>query len=98
MKNDLEVLLDQSRVDRLVEFMELVDCDPSEVLDTVEQIPLMKAAVKGRGSQVVYFGRYKGSRLSDVPSDYLRWACRERKVSGSFHRFQKQAKAELRRR
>jgi uncharacterized protein (DUF3820 family) len=77
------------------QFLEVVDCEPAEVLDTAERLPGLKAAVKGASGITVYFGKHKGLMLGQVPSSYLRWALSVGEPSRSFRRFQRQAQTEL---
>lgn len=62
------------------EFLELVDCDPSEVRD----IPAHRMGVDptyipperrrtGLGNCEMYFGMHRGKLFRDIPKDYLRW-------------------------
>ena len=57
-----------------LDFMEIVVCEPWEVLDIPEQKPVTEAdRRRGAGSFQIYFGKYKGLALNEIPRDYLEW-------------------------
>jgi hypothetical protein len=87
---------------RLAAFLEIVDCDPAAVIDTFELCGHWAVPAEdfqpAPGGDVMFFGRYKGQRIADVPDHYLRWALGVQNPNRSMRRFQKDAAAELQRR
>ncbi len=88
---------------RLAAFLEIVECDPADVIDAFEQcghlpVPTDDFQPPPGGDDVLFFGRYKGQRIGDVPDNYLCWAVGVQDPNRSMRRFQAEAAAELRRR
>jgi hypothetical protein len=81
-------------MDRLQQFLELVDCRPDEVRDVppLQQPPSPETRRLSSGEAQIYFGKYKGKKLKEIPPSYLRWALSQRASSRSFRKFQQQAK------
>jgi uncharacterized protein (DUF3820 family) len=82
----------------LEEFLELVECDPSAVLDIPpERIDVDHSAFKGKARPKVFvtFGKHKGSMLSEVPAEYLWWIAEQPARTVWFGKFQEQVAEEL---
>ena len=86
-------------------FLELVRCRPDEVLDIpadrLNQPPQSvtaspEARLKSIGEKQIYFGKHKGKKMREVPTDYLQWALGEKAKDNSFRKFQRDAKEYLR--
>ena len=100
--NQLTNNVEKSDMDRKVrDFMELVDCRAEEVLDIpadrLRQPPQSvtaspEARLKSVGEKQIYFGKHKGKKLREVPTDYLKWALGEKPKDRSFRKFQRDAK------
>ena len=82
-------------------FLELVRCRPDEVLDIpadrLNQPPQSvtaspEARLKSIGEKQIYFGKHKGKKMREVPTDYLQWALGEKPKNNSFRKFQRDAK------
>jgi len=57
-----------------LEFMEIVECEPWEVLDIPEYKPITEEdRQRGAGTYQLYFGKHKGKSLHEIPRDYLEW-------------------------
>ena len=86
------------------EFLELVDCQPEDVLNIpaqrVHQPPhstpggvdaVNETRRLSLGDKPVYFGKHAGKKLKDVPRDYLEWALGQKPNNKSFRKFQRDA-------
>jgi hypothetical protein len=93
---------DTTQDPKLREFLELVDCEPREVLDiptgqvlTTEELSDEcecidpEARRNSLGEKQVYFGKHGGKKLKDVPLDYLEWALSQQPTTKGFRRFQR---------
>jgi len=88
---------------RTAMFLDLVDCDPSEVIDSFQRYGGMKAPTDQDLLEVasrheMMFGKHKGVLLREVPSDYLKWAVAVPDPTKGLKRFCRQAQGELFRR
>lgn len=75
------------------QFLEVVNCDPSQVRDIGE--PPSPAELQARrenalGNCELYFGKYKGQRIADVPEGYLRWLIAQPKISKGIEKAKRQ--------
>jgi hypothetical protein len=90
---------------RLQEFLERVNCRPEEVKDIPPGRRLTTAQLKAEcaridpqaqrrslGEMGVYFGKHRGTKLKDVPLNYLDWVVSEPAQTRSFRRFQRQVR------
>ncbi len=86
----------------LVAFLELVHCQPHQVLDVPPDRLHVDHAAQGEGphhlpvnlrtsigEQQIYFGKYKGQKLKEVPTNYLIWALSQKASDKSFRKFQR---------
>src|SRR4051794_7085558 len=87
---------------RTREFMDVVDCSAGEVKDiplgravTIEEHAADCSAIdpearrRSLAETPVYFGRFKGQKLNNVPLWYLSWALTRQSKNRSFRKFQK---------
>ena len=84
-------------------FLNLVACHPDEVVDSYEEWGNVKAPTdqiiaEAGSAATVYFGKYKGQVLRDVPSDYLEWLLDLPDPSKGVRKFCRLARQELIRR
>ncbi len=84
-------------------FLDLVDCDPSEVIDSFRRYGGMKAPtdqdlLEAASRHEMMFGKHKGVLLREVPSDYLQWAVAVPDPTKGLRRFCREAQGELFRR
>lgn len=87
--------------ERVAAFLELVNCEPGDVLDTAARHDGLAAAAAESSRPekwVVPFGKHKGVEIGDVPDGYLLWAAEQRDVRKGFRKLQDRARAELERR
>lgn len=88
---------------RTAMFLDLVDCDPSEVLDSFQRYGGMKAPtdrdmLEAASRREMAFGKHKGVLLREVPSNYLKWAVAVPDPTKGLRRFCREAQGELFRR
>lgn len=90
-------------------FLELVDCQPEDVIDVPPERLHVNHAAHGEGphcssdelhaslgDKQIYFGMHKGKQFKDVPKEYLEWAIRQNPTNRSFRKFQGDARDYLR--
>lgn len=84
MANETQEELD----DATLAFLDLVDCKPSEVLDippdriNADHSNCGEHNLTSLGNTLVWFGRYKGKTLKDLPVDYLLWFITQPELEG----------------
>jgi hypothetical protein len=87
--------------DGLAAFLELVDCEPSEVQNAVTRTPSPPAAASPVrqfdalrfGDREMPFGKHRGQRIREIPRNYLSWLAEAIGTSRDADRF----KGDLRR-
>lgn len=60
----------------MLEFLDLVECEPWEVLRIPEERLFADPLECGEvdyGTYVLHFGKHQGLALQDIPKEYLRW-------------------------
>ncbi len=94
MDNDNCCLSAQPEEERTSEFLSIVNCDESEVLDSRrwQEDPTLTAPNKNTIDPIFHFGKYKGLRISEVPVGYLSWVVSQEPKNRSFRRMREAAR------
>ncbi len=79
-----------------LDFLEIVEAEPWEVLDVPDYQPITEAdRQRSAGGFKLYFGKHKGKSLSEIPRDYLEWLVKPKRHRKSFNKARRMAAAYL---